>query len=92
MPTNLPAFLIVVIRIWRRGIRELHFSDLQVVLCVTRGMGANEETMGGIRFVCDSGRSQPRTTQRSLGTYSRLSGSHCVVRVGHSNAVLRIMS
>ena len=68
-------------------------SDLQVVLRITRGVGANKQAMSRVGLIGDTSGRQDLVGKGGRGcAYSCLSGSHCVVRVGHSYAVLRIMS
>lgn len=91
---NFTLIFIVILRVRDVGVWKLHMSNLKVVLGVAGSMGTDEKAMGGVGLIRDPVETRVRTFLRiGIGsTDSCLSGNHWVVRVGHSRAVLRIMS
>lgn len=91
--TDLLSLLIIFCGIRSDWFWELYVSYLQVVLSLARCVCANEKSVRRVILIGNaagvSGRPEVHEGRR---TYSCLSGSHCVVSVGHSRAVLSIKS
>lgn len=84
--------LVVVGSIRRNRFWKLHVCYLQIVLRFVRSMCANEKSMSRIIFIWSTITVNDLLAHEFASTYDCLSGSHCVVSVGHSNAVLSIKS
>ena len=52
--SNLALVLVVILRVGRIWIGELDVGNLEVVLGITSGMGADEKAMSGVRLVRNS--------------------------------------
>ena len=90
--SNLLPLLIVFIRIWRDRLWKLHVSYLQVILSLVGSVRAYEKSVSRVVFIRSTIPVNSLLAHGSMLTYDCLSGSHCVVSVGHSNAVLSITS
>lgn len=89
---NLLTIFIVVGRIRRDRFWKLHVSYLQVILSLVGSVGADEKSMSRVILVRSAVPVSRISDHEWLLTDVCLSGSHCVVSVGHSSAVLSIKS
>ena len=90
--TNLFAFFIVVGGVRGHRLWELYVSNLEVILGFVRSMCANKQPMRAVVFVGDTTEISTSYILSRPWAHACLSGNHCVVKVGHSSALLSIIS
>lgn len=86
--TNFSSLIIVVSLIRGDILRKFNVSNLKVIRCIVGCMGSYQQPMSCIVLVREASSLAKSSKACGWHAHDLMSGNHCVVKVGHSSAVL----